>query len=77
MAEYDKDKQAKEYYTHVPVEKHGFFLKGAHSLDWGMKNRLSRIFRPDTGRTVMFAIDHGYFPELCQVSAEIQNSRSC
>ena len=26
-----------------------------------MKNRLSRIFRPDTGRTVMFAIDHGYF----------------
>jgi putative autoinducer-2 (AI-2) aldolase len=61
MAEYDKDKQAKEYYTDVPVEKHGFFLKGAHSLDWGMKNRLSRIFRPDTGRTVMFAIDHGYF----------------
>ncbi|NTU57498.1 MAG: 3-hydroxy-5-phosphonooxypentane-2,4-dione thiolase [Chlorobiaceae bacterium] len=61
MAEYDKDKQAKEYYTDIPVENHGFFLKGAHSLDWGMKNRLSRIFRPDTGKTVMFAIDHGYF----------------
>lgn len=61
MAEYDKDKQAKEYYTDIPVENYGFFLKGAHSLDWGMKNRLSRIFRPDTGRTVMFAIDHGYF----------------
>ena len=26
-----------------------------------MKNRLSRIFRPDTGKTVMLAIDHGYF----------------
>jgi putative autoinducer-2 (AI-2) aldolase len=26
-----------------------------------MKNRLSRIFNPDTGRTVMLAIDHGYF----------------
>lgn len=61
MAEYDKDKQAKEYYTDIPVNNHGFFLKGAHSLDWGMKNRLSRIFRPETGRTVMFAIDHGYF----------------
>ena len=61
MAEYDKDKQAKEYYTDIPVNNYGFFLKGAHSLDWGMKNRLSRIFRPDTGRTVMFAIDHGYF----------------
>ncbi|NTW51888.1 MAG: 3-hydroxy-5-phosphonooxypentane-2,4-dione thiolase [Chlorobiaceae bacterium] len=61
MAEYDKDKQAKEYYTDIPFNNYGFFLKGAHSLDWGMKNRLSRIFRPDTGRTVMFAIDHGYF----------------
>src|SRR5262249_32112861 len=28
---------------------------------WGMQNRLSRIFRPDTGRTVMLAFDHGYF----------------
>jgi putative autoinducer-2 (AI-2) aldolase len=61
MAEYEKDKQAKEFYTDVPVNNYGFFLKGAHSLDWGMKNRLSRIFRPDTGKTVMFAIDHGYF----------------
>ena len=26
-----------------------------------MKNRLARIFRPETGRTVMLAIDHGYF----------------
>jgi putative autoinducer-2 (AI-2) aldolase len=26
-----------------------------------MKNRLSRIFNPETGRTVMLAIDHGYF----------------
>jgi putative autoinducer-2 (AI-2) aldolase len=39
----------------------GFFLKGAGSLDWGMKNRLARIFNPDSGRTVMLAIDHGYF----------------
>ena len=29
-------------------------------MDWGMKNRLSRIFQPD-GRTVMLAVDHGYF----------------
>jgi putative autoinducer-2 (AI-2) aldolase len=43
------------------MKTEGFFLKGASSLDWGMKNRLARIFNPDTGRTVMFAIDHGYF----------------
>jgi|TARA_Y100000310_G_scaffold344358_2_gene456719 putative autoinducer-2 (AI-2) aldolase len=30
-------------------------------MDWGMKNRLSRILQPKTGRTVMLAIDHGYF----------------
>ena len=30
-------------------------------MDWGMKNRLSRIIQPSTGRTVMLAVDHGYF----------------
>jgi len=26
-----------------------------------MKNRISRIIKPDTGHTVMLAVDHGYF----------------
>lgn len=30
-------------------------------MDWGMKNRLSRIIKPETGRCVMLAVDHGYF----------------
>ena len=30
-------------------------------MDWGMKNRLSRIIRPDTGKALMLAVDHGYF----------------
>ncbi len=30
-------------------------------MDWGMKNRMSRIIQPDTGRAVMLALDHGYF----------------
>jgi len=30
-------------------------------MDWGMQNRLARIIRPRTGRTVMLAVDHGYF----------------
>jgi putative autoinducer-2 (AI-2) aldolase len=30
-------------------------------MDWGLANRLARILRPDTGRTVMLAVDHGYF----------------
>ncbi len=53
MADTDAVKGAKKFYEDVPMETRGFFLKGASSLDWGMKNRLSRIFNPDTGRTVM------------------------
>lgn len=30
-------------------------------MDWGMQNRLARIIQPKTGRTVMLAVDHGYF----------------
>ncbi|NMC43909.1 MAG: 3-hydroxy-5-phosphonooxypentane-2,4-dione thiolase [candidate division Zixibacteria bacterium] len=30
-------------------------------MDWGLQNRLSRIIKPDTGKTVMLAVDHGYF----------------
>jgi len=61
MPDTDAGKETKNFYEDIPMEKHGFFLKGASALDWGMKNRLSRIFNPETGRTVMFAIDHGYF----------------
>jgi len=61
MPDIGDEKEAKKFYEDVPMKTEGFFLKGAGSLDWGMKNRLSRIFNPETGRTVMFAIDHGYF----------------
>ena len=30
-------------------------------MDWGMENRLARIIKPDTGRALMLAVDHGYF----------------
>jgi putative autoinducer-2 (AI-2) aldolase len=57
----EADKEGKNYFLDTPITTAGFFLKGSNSLDWGMKNRLSRIFNPKTGRTVMLAIDHGYF----------------
>jgi putative autoinducer-2 (AI-2) aldolase len=61
MPDTDTTKESKKFYEDIPMKTPGFFLKGASALDWGMKNRLSRIFNPETGRTVMFAIDHGYF----------------
>jgi putative autoinducer-2 (AI-2) aldolase len=51
----------KDFQEGISAPDQGFFLKGSAAYDWGMKNRLSRIFRPATGRTVMLAIDHGYF----------------
>lgn len=30
-------------------------------MNWGMKNRISRIIKPKTKRCVMLAVDHGYF----------------
>lgn len=61
MPDVDQMKEGKKYYEDVPQKTEGFFLKGSNSLDWGMKNRLARIFNSETGRTVMLAVDHGYF----------------
>lgn len=60
MADNDSNKDAADYGIGVPVKKHGFFLKGLDHVDWGMKDRLSRIFNPRSGNTVMLAFDHGY-----------------
>ncbi len=30
-------------------------------MDWGKANRIKRIIKPNTGKTVMLAVDHGYF----------------
>ncbi len=61
MADLDDVKDTKNYHLDVPVKADAFFLKGSNALDWGMQNRLARVFNPDSGRTVMLAIDHGYF----------------
>lgn len=62
MPDADKtnDGDQKNYGIGVPQETPGFFLKGSAHLNWGMKNRLSQIFNPKSGRTVMLAFDHGY-----------------
>ncbi|HET9083186.1 MAG TPA: hypothetical protein VFN41_02190, partial [Candidatus Limnocylindrales bacterium] len=55
------DLDRKQFHEGVPQRSEPFFLKGSAAYDWGMQHRLARIFRPDSGRTVMLAIDHGYF----------------
>lgn len=60
MADKQGNKLAKDYQVDVPAPKGSFHVKGMEHTDWGMKDRLSRIFSPTTGRTVMLAFDHGY-----------------
>jgi len=57
----EADHEGQRYAPDQPQETPGFYLKGSHQLDWGMKNRLARVFDPASGRTVMLAVDHGYF----------------
>ncbi len=61
MPDVDDVQDGKNYHFGVPMQANAFFLRGSNSLDWGMKNRLARIFNPATGKTVMLAVDHGYF----------------
>ncbi|MCK5408438.1 MAG: 3-hydroxy-5-phosphonooxypentane-2,4-dione thiolase [Candidatus Krumholzibacteria bacterium] len=61
MADKEEIKETRDYHSDIPQKNEAFALKGSNSLDWGMKNRMSNIFDPITSRTVMLAVDHGYF----------------
>jgi len=61
MAEADPGKEGKDFHLDTPVRSRPFFLKGANAAGWGMQNRFAQIFNPESARTVMLAIDHGYF----------------
>jgi 3-hydroxy-5-phosphonooxypentane-2,4-dione thiolase len=61
MADTEDHTQGSRFHASVAPRHEPFPLRGCGSLDWGMQSRLARIFRPETSRTVMLAIDHGYF----------------
>jgi putative autoinducer-2 (AI-2) aldolase len=61
MADKDGTRDSHDYRTDSPQKNEVYGLKGCNSLDWGMKNRLANIFAPASNRTVMLAVDHGYF----------------
>src|SRR5437773_5738578 len=61
MPDVDGASETKDFHLEVSARNEAFFLKGSGALDWGLQNRLARIFNPVSGRTVMLAFDHGYF----------------
>lgn len=55
--------------SEMPADRAGLktkSIKGADNLGWGMRNRLSRLIKPD-GHCQFLPIDHGYFqgPTRC------------
>ncbi|MCI5718179.1 MAG: 3-hydroxy-5-phosphonooxypentane-2,4-dione thiolase [Alistipes sp.] len=60
MADMEGFREASNFGLGQAADTAAFHVKGASSLGWGMKDRLSRIFNPATGRTVMLAFDHGF-----------------
>lgn len=63
MADKDGMKVAKDYHLDIPFSGGEIInnVRGIKGLDWGMQKRMSNIFNPKTGKTVMLAFDHGYF----------------
>ena len=61
MPDLEDHTEGSRFAASVPARLEAFPIKGCGALDWGMQSRLARIFRPSTRRTVMLAIDHGYF----------------
>lgn len=61
MADLDDLREGSRFGVGIPVAKQApFYVKGAENASWGMKDRLSRIFNPQSGRAVMLAFDHGF-----------------
>ena len=60
MPDNDSTQAGKNFGIGIPQKSDGFFLKGSAHIDWGIKARLSQIFCPKSGRSVMLAFDHGF-----------------
>jgi len=60
MADREGNIDPKDFGIGIPQKSEGFFLKGNSHVEWGMKSRLSRIFDPKSGHSVMLAFDHGF-----------------
>lgn len=60
MADLDDLREGADFGVDITSRNQGFHVKGAANLPWGMKDRLTRIFNPETGKAVMLAFDHGF-----------------
>lgn len=60
MADLDDLREGNKFGLGQTVKNQTFHIKGADNLSWGMKDRMTRIFNPKSGKSVMLAFDHGF-----------------
>ncbi len=60
MADLDDIREGANFGLGIKAKTEGFYLGGMNNTDWGLKNRMSRIFNKRSGRAVMLAFDHGF-----------------
>ena len=60
MADVDDIRDGRNFGIGVDIAKQIFHVKGMEGSDWGLKNRMARIFDRKSGRAVMLAFDHGF-----------------
>ena len=51
MADNIGNKAAHDYHLDIPAAQEGFYVKGSAHCDWGMKNRLGKMFDPRSGNS--------------------------
>jgi 3-hydroxy-5-phosphonooxypentane-2,4-dione thiolase len=60
MADLDDIREGNKFGIGIAEKNYSFHIKGSANLSWGAKDRLTRIFNRETGKTVMLAFDHGF-----------------
>ncbi len=60
MADLDDIREGNKFGIGIEQKNPSFHIKGTGNLLWGAKDRMTRIFNPQTARTVMLAFDHGF-----------------
>ena len=76
MADMDGFREANNFGFGQTSQFDNFHVKGASNYSWGMKDRLSRIFNPKTGRAVMLAFDHGFIIRFGTYRPEYRSPRT-
>ncbi|MEM7013507.1 MAG: hypothetical protein AAF585_18700 [Verrucomicrobiota bacterium] len=62
MADLDDIRDGARFGLDTPADTSNFYLKGLNNNDWGVKNRMSRIFNRKSGTREKFEAKKWSFP---------------